>query len=100
MTGTLPDPAQLRVRSQCPSEPRPARVDAHRKCAPLDAQILRADLGGAAAVRGEPWILGCRRAPRQRWSHGSAGREKLEDQPDEPRYIRTVRGVGYTFAEI
>lgn len=26
-------------------------------------------------------------------------REKLEDRPDEPRYIQTVRGAGYTFAE-
>lgn len=25
-------------------------------------------------------------------------REKLEDNPSEPRYIRTVRGVGYRFA--
>jgi DNA-binding response OmpR family regulator len=26
-------------------------------------------------------------------------REKLEDRPDEPRYILTVRGAGYTFSE-
>jgi DNA-binding response OmpR family regulator len=26
-------------------------------------------------------------------------REKLEERPDEPRYILTVRGAGYTFAE-
>jgi len=26
-------------------------------------------------------------------------REKIEDQPDAPRHILTVRGVGYTFAE-
>ena len=26
-------------------------------------------------------------------------REKLEDRPDEPRYILTVRGAGYSFAE-
>lgn len=26
-------------------------------------------------------------------------REKLEERPDEPRYILTVRGVGYAFAE-
>ena len=26
-------------------------------------------------------------------------REKLEDRPDEPRHILTVRGAGYTFAE-
>lgn len=26
-------------------------------------------------------------------------REKLEDNPSEPRYIRTVRGVGYRFAQ-
>jgi DNA-binding response OmpR family regulator len=25
-------------------------------------------------------------------------REKLEDNPSDPRYIRTVRGVGYRFA--
>lgn len=24
-------------------------------------------------------------------------RSKIEDDPDEPRYIRTVRGVGYQF---
>ena len=27
-------------------------------------------------------------------------REKLEERPDDPRYILTVRGVGYTFAEV
>jgi DNA-binding response OmpR family regulator len=26
-------------------------------------------------------------------------REKLEERPDEPRYILTVRGAGYTFSE-
>jgi two-component system alkaline phosphatase synthesis response regulator PhoP len=31
--------------------------------------------------------------------HMSALRQKLEDNPRRPRYPRTVRGVGYRFAE-
>ena len=27
-------------------------------------------------------------------------RQKIEDEPDNPRYILTVRGVGYRFAEL
>lgn len=26
-------------------------------------------------------------------------RQKIEDEPDHPQYILTVRGVGYCFAE-
>ncbi|HVA24969.1 MAG TPA: response regulator transcription factor [Chloroflexota bacterium] len=31
--------------------------------------------------------------------HVNALRKKLEDDPAEPRYVQTVRGVGYRFAE-
>ena len=27
-------------------------------------------------------------------------RQKIEDEPDSPRYILTVRGVGYRFVEL
>ncbi len=46
-------------------------------------------------VWGEQWVGD----PRTLDVHIRWLREKLEDDPSEPRYIQTVRGYGYRFAE-
>ena len=46
----------------------------------------------------EIWGIDCTVTPRTVDVHVRRLREKIEAQPDEPEYIRTVRGAGYRFS--